>query len=164
MAKYTKETVKQGDKEVVRYKDGTDYVATNKVPTNVVNALADVKEGIAVDELGDYINPETDTDESEDETAPDNNTPADDDSVAADDVDAGEEAPIPQDEEGMGFKRVKGKTVDIFDGKTPHQEVRSVAGVMVPLSRVNALGDPKNDIEPKTDAEIIEKLKKLGKL
>lgn len=189
MAKYTKEVSKQGDKEVVRYKNGSDYVETSKVPTNVVNALKSAKPGVAVDELGDYINPETDTDESEDEDAPDQDDELNQDDETDEDeeqdeptprpakprqtrkprnnnpdVDLDEDNQVPQDEEGMGFKRVGGKTVDIFDGKTPHTVVRNIAGVMVPLSQVSAFGDAKNDIEPKTDAEIIEKLKKLGKL
>lgn len=63
----------------------------------------------------------------------------------------------PVDSVGMGFKVNKdGQTVDIFDGKTVHTHVRNVAGVMVPLSQ--------KSYETKTDAEIIEKLKKLGKL
>ena len=61
-----------------------------------------------------------------------------------------------QDEAGMGFKRVKGKTVDIFDNKTPHTRVRFVAGVMVPLSQEN--------FENKSDGEIIEQLRKLKKI
>lgn len=59
-------------------------------------------------------------------------------------------------EEGMGFPRKNGKTVDIFDGKTPHETVKNVAGVMVPLTNEN--------YNTKTDAEIIAKLKDLGKL
>ena len=61
---------------------------------------------------------------------------------------------VPSSEPGMGdFKRVKGKTVDIFDNKTPHTDVRYVGGLMVPLSREN--------YESKSDAEIYEKLQEL---
>lgn len=65
--------------------------------------------------------------------------------------DPGEEA----DAEGMGFPRVKGKTVDIFDGKTPHEAVRLVDGVAVPLSQKN--------YETKTDAEVADRLNVLRK-
>lgn len=60
------------------------------------------------------------------------------------------------DEAGMGFPRKKGFTVDVFDGKTPHTHVRNVSGIMVPLNKEN--------YETRSDAEIVEKLKKLGKL
>lgn len=59
----------------------------------------------------------------------------------------------PQTDPGMGFKRVKGVTVDIFDGKTPHTHVKNVNGRMVPLSREN--------YETRTDAEIAERLNEL---
>lgn len=66
-------------------------------------------------------------------------------------------AGLEADEEGMGFKTNKdGKTVDIFDGKTPHTHIRYVSGVVVPLSEKN--------FNEKTDGEIQTKLKKLGKL
>lgn len=196
--RYTKETVKQGDSEVVRYKNGTEYVPTNKVPTGVVKALEHQKDGAVVDELGDsietYKGQPINTDESADEPAPGaENTPQDDTSdddeedptppaapaqpatakprtarrTGNPDIDnADDTSNVPQDEDdlGMGFKRVKGKTVDIFDGKTPHTHVRNVNGLMVPLSQVHAVGDPKNDVEPKSDAEIVTKLKELGKL
>ena len=61
---------------------------------------------------------------------------------------------VPASEPGMGdFKRVKGKTVDIFDQKTPHTDVRYVGGLMVPLSKKN--------YESKSDAEIYERLEEL---
>ena len=61
-----------------------------------------------------------------------------------------------QDEAGMGFPRKKGQTVDIFDGKTPHTHIRLVAGLMVPLTQEN--------FEKRSDSEIHEKLRELGKL
>lgn len=60
------------------------------------------------------------------------------------------------DEAGMGFKRVNGKTVDVFDGKTPHTHVRFVANIMVPLTKEN--------FEKRSDGEIIDKLRELGKV
>lgn len=61
-----------------------------------------------------------------------------------------------QDGEGMGFPRKNGKTVDVFDGKTPHTHVRFVANIMVPVSEEN--------FNNRTDGEIIEKLRELGKI
>jgi len=61
---------------------------------------------------------------------------------------------VPQSDPGMGFPRVDGKTVDIFDKKTPHTHVRNVQGVMVPLSEEN--------YNTKTDAEVMDQLAKLG--
>lgn len=61
--------------------------------------------------------------------------------------------PAPVTEPGFGFPRKKGKTVDIFDGKTPHTHIRVVAGMPVPLSEEN--------YKTKTDAEIYERLEKL---
>lgn len=57
---------------------------------------------------------------------------------------------VPSSEEGMGFPRKNGKTVDVFDGVTPHTHVRTVEGFMVPLSE--------ESYNTKTDAEIYEKL------
>lgn len=61
---------------------------------------------------------------------------------------------VPQSEPGMGFKRVGGKTVDIFDQVTPHTHIRPVEGFVVPLSEKNH--------REKSDAEIYERLKELG--
>lgn len=185
MAEYTKETVKQDDgSEVVRYKDGKNYVPTNKVPTNVVNALEGADDSTKVDELGDLIDPSTQTDDSsddddpnatEDDTTPAPKTPSKSQTrrraasrrkAAADPEDNVEyeddEDGNPQ-EVGMGWPRKNGKTVDIFTGE-PHETVRNVQGVLVPLTHANATGDEKRDIEAKTDAEIIDKLKELGRL
>jgi len=56
----------------------------------------------------------------------------------------------PQSEPGMGFPRKNGKTVDFFDGKTPHTHLRAIAGFLVPLSAEN--------YHAKTDEEIYKKL------
>jgi len=61
---------------------------------------------------------------------------------------------VPQSEPGMGFKRVNGKTVDVFDQVTPHTHIRPVEGFVVPLSEKNH--------REKSDAEIYERLKELG--
>jgi hypothetical protein len=186
MAKYTKESKEQDGKTVVRYKDGKKYVDGKDVPEPVRAALNDVPEGTILDELGDRFDPETETDESEDETPP---TTPDGDDTDEDESDADEEeqakpaqkpaekpAPKPKatksqtrrkaasdtedgeddPDDGMGFPRVNGKTVDLFDGKTPHTHVKNVAGFIVPLSR--------QSYDTRTEAEIIDRLKELGKL
>lgn len=57
---------------------------------------------------------------------------------------------------GMGYKLNKeGKTLSVFSNKV-HETVRFVSGHMVPMTR--------EEYDTKTDAEVIEKLKKLGKL
>lgn len=161
MASYSKMTSENG---TVRYKDGNKFVAADKVSDQAKSALEEQPEGTQVDELGDVIDPSTETDDSEDEDAP-TNTNEDEDT--ADDEPAEEEAPataaVPQDEEGFGFPRRNGKTTSIFSNK-PHEVVRYVSGVMVPLTRLEAEGDPANDVAPKSDAEIIAKLKKMKKL
>lgn len=55
----------------------------------------------------------------------------------------------------MGFPRVNGKTVDIFDGKTPHTHVKNVGGVVVPLSE--------DSYKTKSDNQICQRLAELGK-
>lgn len=62
----------------------------------------------------------------------------------------------PESDPGMGFPMKGGKTVDIFDSKTPHTHIRNVAGIMVPLTQEN--------YEQKTDGDIMKVLKKLGKI
>jgi hypothetical protein len=173
MAKYSKVTSTENGKTVVRYKDGNKFVDGKDVPDNVRNALAERSDGQIVDELGDDFDPETDIDESEDEQAP--TSPEDqEDDIEEDESDADDEPQQPakkpaarrsrrsnnsddgDGEEGMGFPRVDGKTVDIFDGKTPHTHVKPVAGFMVPLSAENFAN--------KSDVEIMQKLKDLGKI
>lgn len=61
--------------------------------------------------------------------------------------------PVPDSDPGFGFPRKGGKTVDIFDGETPHTHIRPVAGFAVPLSEEN--------YRNKTDSEIYEKLQEL---
>lgn len=57
--------------------------------------------------------------------------------------------------EGFGYPVVKGKTVDIFDLKTPHEVVKYVGGLTVPLTKKN--------YDEKSDAEIYERVQKLRK-
>lgn len=60
----------------------------------------------------------------------------------------------PQSKPGFGWPRKGGKTVDIFDGETPHTHVRSVGGYIVPLSA--------ESYRTKTDAQIESRLRELG--
>ena len=156
MATYSKVTDANG---TTRYKDGAKFVKADDVPENVKTALGEQPDGTQLDELGDPIDPSTESDESEDEDAPTtNDTPADDDTTA--DETSPAPAPeavetVPQTDEGMGFKRSKGKTLSVFSNK-PHETVKNVAGVMVPMTV--------EEYNTKTDAEIVEKLKSLGKL
>lgn len=60
---------------------------------------------------------------------------------------------VAQSEKGFGFPRKNGKTGDIFDVNVPHTQVRSVAGLLVPLSDEN--------YKTKSDAEIYERLDEL---
>ena len=64
--------------------------------------------------------------------------------------------PVPQSEKGFGFPRKNGKTVDIFDGETPHTHVRLVEGLPVPVSEEN--------YNTKTDSEIYDRLDELDLL
>lgn len=103
----------------------------------------------------------------------------DDPSAAEEDEDEDDQADQPEEpapsrsrrskadadiEEGMGYPRDKqGKTLSIFSNK-PHETVRNVGGVMVPLTFDEAIGNPRTEVAPKTDSEIQEKLRKLGRL
>lgn len=60
----------------------------------------------------------------------------------------------PQSKPGFGWPRKGGKTVDIFDGETPHTHVRAVGGYIVPLSA--------ESYRVKTDAQIESRLRELG--
>lgn len=60
----------------------------------------------------------------------------------------------PQSHPGMGFPRVNGKTVDIFDSKTPHTHVKNLGGIIVPLSA--------ESFKTKSDGQIIERLRELN--
>lgn len=149
MATYTKVTDEKG---TVRYKDGNKFVAADSVSDQAKSSLDENPEGTPVDELGDVINPSTEEDDSEDEEAPTNNT---EDEAEAQDETPAETSATPQDDAGFGFKRSGGKTLSIFSNK-PHETVKYVNGVLVPLTH--------EEYNTKTDAEIIEKLKKLKKL
>lgn len=178
MATYTKVTNASGN---VRYRSGNQFVAADDVPASAKKGLEDLSDGQVVDELGDpvetYKGKPIATDEgSEDEAMPTKQDTTDDTSTADEDDeedDTEEEAPAKpaakpaarrkakpafeeDTEEGMGFPRVDGKTVDIFDGKTPHTHVKNVGGFIVPLSE--------ESFNTKTDTEILEKLKELGKI
>lgn len=61
---------------------------------------------------------------------------------------------VPQSRPGMGFPRANGKTVDIFDGKTPHTHLKLVDGVAVPLSE--------DSFRTRNDLEIRNRLAELG--
>lgn len=60
----------------------------------------------------------------------------------------------PQSHPGMGFPRVNGKTVDIFDGKTPHTHVKNLGGIIVPLSA--------ESFRTKSDGQILSRLRELN--
>jgi len=100
----------------------------------------------------------------EEETPRDPAAPEVDPAADADDID--DESGIDEevtptevnhaDEVGMGFPMKNGHTVDIFDGKTPHETVRFVEGLMVPLTMKN--------YNEKSVPEIIARLKKMKKL
>lgn len=142
-------------------------VKAAEVPQEVKDALTGAPEGTVVDGDGNIseaddgvenapasTNPPAETgdeDDSADEPAPAEPTPAPADAEQQNPVDSG----LQQDEAGMGFPRKNGYTVDIFDLKTPHTEVRNVGGVMVPLSGEN--------YRTKTDAEIRARLDELRK-
>lgn len=53
---------------------------------------------------------------------------------------------VPQSTAGMGFPRKNGKTVDIFDLKTPHTKVMLVGGLTVPLSEESFKAKGENQI------------------
>ena len=68
MAQYTKATDANG---TVRYKDGTQFVGKASLPDNIKVALDGNPEGTIIDELGDVVDPSTESDEgSEDENLP----------------------------------------------------------------------------------------------
>lgn len=61
---------------------------------------------------------------------------------------------VPQSKIGMGFPRKNGKTVDIFDGKTPHTHIKLVDGHTVPLST--------ESFNTKTEKQISDRLQEMG--
>jgi len=133
------------DKGVIRYKKDGKFTKGAEVPAEVKNVLLAADDGFEVDETGTPVG-------------------IDDPGSSQYDVNIGEDSGIDEtvvvkapanSEEGMGFPRIDGKTVDIFNSK-PHEVVKYIGGLMVPLTEEN--------YKTKTDAEIIEKLKALGKL
>ena len=188
MAQFTK--VVNGDS--VRYKDGGRFVKAEDVPENVRKSLDEQPQGTILDELGDVVDPTTDSDEgSEDEQLNPQTPPAAEDDSTVDDEgagDDGEEDEADDEEEtpeetpeapakktaarrsraktevgGMGFPAKDGKTLSIFSD-VPHETVKNVGGIMVPLTNEELVGDASKGIAPKNDAEIIERLKELGKV
>lgn len=145
-------------KGVTRYKLDGKFVKASEVPEDVKVTLNDVVADAPIEEpvVDEVVEDVVDE-------APEVIEQPEDPGASPDDVDdesgIDDEVPVAKanlQEEGMGFKRIDGKTVDIFDGKTPHEAVRYVGGLMVPLSKEN--------FEKKTDADILARLKKLGKL
>ena len=139
MAEFTRKTDANG---VVRYRNVTEnkQVSAEELEKNfpaLKEELDLADEGTRVESEGMTGNQESDQDNKDsEETNPYRRS-------------------VPASEPGMGdFKRVKGKTVDIFDQKTPHTDVRYVGGLMVPLSKKN--------YESKSDAEIHERLEELS--
>src|SRR5690606_32801376 len=61
---------------------------------------------------------------------------------------------VPQSSPGMGFPRKNGKTVDIFDLKTPHTHVKLIVTLAVQLSA--------ESFRTKTEGQIQARLQELG--
>ena len=159
MAEYTRKTDANG---VVRYRNVTEnkQVSAEELEKNfpaLKEELDLADEGTRVESEGmtGDVSGKTDPDgERNDENAETTgNQESDQDNKDPEETNPYRRS-VPSGEPGMGdFKRVKGKTVDIFDQKTPHTDVRYVGGLMVPLSREN--------YESKSDAEIYERLQEL---
>lgn len=147
---------------IVRYKLDGRLVKALEVPADVKTTLDDEAALSAVTETTPEVaEPETIEDISEDsvvETPPiDTSDDVDDDSGIDDEMPTSVVASTGSViTDGFGFKMVKGKTVDIFDGVTPHETIRLVSGLTVPLTLEN--------YRTKTDAEIQLQLKKLKKI
>lgn len=172
---YTVEvTTSSKGNEVTRYKLNGQLVKASEVPEEVKAELSAPSEEVPVvseDEI--VVEDDNEVEEVVEETNEDEEVETVEEPVPApvveldspDDVDdesgvdeelAPAPAPVASDEEGMGFPRVDGKTVDIFDGKTPHTHIRIVGGLVVPLSE--------KSYSTKSDADITKVLKKLGKI
>ena len=158
MAEYTKKTAANGR---VMYRNVTEnkLVSAEELENNfpaLKEELDLADEGTRIESEGMTGDTSAKTDsngERDDETK---DTPAPEVEEKKEEVEETNpcKKPVPSSEAGMGdFKRVKGKTVDIFDGKTPHTHVRYVSGLMVPLSEAS--------YKNKTEAEIYEQLEKL---
>jgi hypothetical protein len=179
MAQYTKAT---DDNGTVRYKDGTKFVKGADVSDAVKEALAAAPEGTIIDELGEVVDPSTESDEgTEDEVLPvkqpvvEDTTSVDQEEVPAEpetpeetpeapeaEPEAEPEAPAPVAKKktkyemgGMGFPALKGKTVSIFSD-VPHETVKNIGGILVPMTM--------EEYKNKSDAEIMVRLKELGKI
>lgn len=167
MAEFTRKTTSNG---VVQYRNKTE----NKVVSHddMESKFAAVKEELDIADEGTVIDSDTITQGEGDGVTDADGNPINDvkgqrnadnaeqtgnEESDQDNKDPVETNPyrrsVPASEEGMGFPRKKGKTVDVFDGKTPHTHVRTVEGFMVPLSE--------KSYNEKTDAEIYEKLVEL---
>ena len=159
MAEYTKKTDAKG---VVRYRNVTENkpVSAEELEKNspaLKEELDLADEGTKVESEG-MTGDTSSTTDSDGERNDTNAKETGNQESDQDNKDPEETNPyrrsVPASEPGMGeFKRVNGKTVDLFDGKTPHTDVRYVGGLMVPLSRKN--------YESKSDAEIYERLEEL---
>jgi tetrahydromethanopterin S-methyltransferase subunit A len=137
---YKKQTDAKG---VTRYKLDNRFVKAVDVPEDVKKALDLLEDGVEFDpSVIEELTPIT---VIEDEEDVDDESGIDEEVITA--------APEITDTDGMGFPRVKGKTVDIFNGK-PHEAVRFVQGKTVPLTQKN--------YEEKSDTEIANKLKEMG--
>ena len=166
MAEYTRKTDANG---VTRYRNATEnkQVSAEELEKNfpaLKEELDLADEGTRVESegmTGDTSSTTNSDGDRDDDTANRNDTNAEEtgnQESDQDNKDSEETNPyrrsVPSSEPGMGeFKRVNGKTVDIFDQKTPHTDVRYVGGLMVPLSKKN--------YESKSDAEIYERLEEL---
>lgn len=166
MAEFTRKTDANG---VVRYRNVTEnkQVSAEELEKNfpaLKEELDLADEGTRVESegmTGDTSSTTNSDGDRDDDTANRNDTNAEEtgnQESDQDNKDSEETNPyrrsVPASDPGMGdFKRVKGKTVDIFDQKTPHTDVRYVGGLMVPLSKEN--------YESKSDAEIYERLEEL---
>ena len=163
MAEFTRKTDANG---VTRYRNATEnkQVSAEELEKN----FPALKEELDLADEGTRVESEGMTGDTSSTTDPDGNrdkeTPEEEpEATDTKDSDKEEADPeetnpyrrsVPSSEPGMGeFKRVNGKTVDIFDQKTPHSEVRYVSGLMVPLSA--------ESYKTKTDAEIHERLQEL---
>lgn len=161
MASYKKIEGKNG----IRYMDTQKktLVKAADVPEEVKDALENLDAGVEVDENGVILEEETqeepqqdgptestEEDEEVEEASTDEEGDGLDEDLTAR-VRAAEQSP-----EGMGYPMVNGKTVDIFDMKTPHTEVRYVNGHTVPLSEKN--------YKTKSVEQIIQRLREIGKI
>lgn len=137
--------------------DNLKEIKSGKAPTPV--AVSDEEkndsdtEDSSDDDSGDKPDITSD-DEDEDDEEDDTPTPP-----AAPPASATASGPtfrshVPQSKPGMGFPRVNGKTVDIFDGKTPHTHTKNVGGLLVPLSAAS--------YRSKSDGQITSRLSEMG--